>query len=163
MYWDLPVFISEQAGPPGLPAGAHWDALSVLLLRATGASYLWHGAVQLEDLPFSLHLPHTQFADQLHCVQAESLQSERAVEVSLRPTPDMVERNFLKHRKGGTTNEGHGAAGHLSQYCTCELRCLLYSSLWVCAWIYPNPLFRWKDWGPEMFTEFTQSPIASKY
>lgn len=52
------------------------------------------------DLPFSLHLPHTEFADQLHCVQAKSFQSERAVEVSLRPTPDVVERNFLKHRKG---------------------------------------------------------------
>lgn len=32
------------------------------------------------------------------------------MEVSLRPTPDMVERNFLKHGKGGTTNKGHSTA-----------------------------------------------------
>lgn len=69
---------------------------SLIDQRQMSASHLRHGAAELEDLPFSFHLPHTQLADQLHCVQAKSFQSERAVEVSLRPTPDMVERNFLK-------------------------------------------------------------------
>ncbi|KAB1281895.1 hypothetical protein Cadr_000001738 [Camelus dromedarius] len=51
---------------------------SLIDQRQMSASHLRHGAAELEDLPFSFHLPHTQLADQLHCVQAKSFQSERA-------------------------------------------------------------------------------------
>lgn len=96
-------------------------------VRLTGASYLWHGAVQLEDLPFSFHLSYTEFAHQLHCVQAKSFQSEGTVEVSLRPTPNMVKRNFLKDIKVLTTNERlivpirHSMGRCSSQYSTEDL------------------------------------------
>lgn len=68
-------------------------------------AYLWHSAVELEDLPFSFHLPHTEFANQLHCVQAESFQGEGAVEVSLWATPDVVKWNFLEDVGMVTTNK----------------------------------------------------------
>lgn len=73
---------------------------------AARAPHLRHGAAQLEDLPLSFHLPHAEFAHQLRRVQAESFQSECAVEASLRPTPDMVERNFLKDKRVSIIKEG---------------------------------------------------------
>lgn len=61
-------------------------------------SYLWDGAVQLEDLPFSFNLPHAEFADQLQGIEAEPFQGEGAVQIPLAPAPDVVKRNLLQEK-----------------------------------------------------------------
>lgn len=60
---------------------------------------LRQGGVELEYLAFTFHLPHAQFTGELQRTRAESLQSESAVEVTLRSAPHLLEWQLLQHRE----------------------------------------------------------------
>lgn len=61
--------------------------------------YLGNVKVEAEALSLPLHLPHAQLAGELAGAEAESLQSERAMQVPLGTVPDVVERDLLQTTK----------------------------------------------------------------
>lgn len=69
-------------------------------------AYLRQRGVQLEDLPFSLHLAHADLAGQVHGGGGEALQGEAAVEVPLGAVPHLLEGELLyKQTDCGNTSE----------------------------------------------------------
>lgn len=64
------------------------------------AAHLRQRGVQLEDLPFSLHLAHADLAGQVHGGAGEALQGEAAVQVPLGAAPHLLELELLHETHG---------------------------------------------------------------
>lgn len=59
-------------------------------------AYLWQRGVELENLPFPLHLAHAYLTGQVHSAGREALQSEATVEVPLWTAPHLLKGQLLQ-------------------------------------------------------------------
>lgn len=110
------------------------DHLLALKRVVSAERYLGDVKVEAKALSFPLHLPHAQLAGELTGAEAESLQSECAVQVPLGTVPDVVERDLLQKEKKKTTQHAQAATQRRSQIYMSETRhnrttCLEYAEI----------------------------------